>query len=395
MQAPVILERRERPDHVSDRSIPHQTDKPPAVKVLQSPTSPPASIPAINTTTTTTATTTNTVKQQQNQQHMTQPPSTESVWPVPFYKRHSKFNTDAILKILGDQPGHFVVGVVGKQNAGKSTILSSFTQRADQTFHVGNKGIHHVTSGIDMILTQERVILLDTEPVLSTSVLADVAQKGHSMEGLRGELWLETETLYSLIFMLSVCNVLVVVSEGGDMDIQLLQLLRRAEMLKFNIPDLPLLYTTGQPQQTDMNYFPNVVFVCNKCENRDFTWQKYRDMQLLTRKLFSDSELKISGLVALSADLPSFVLPWEEYNVYFLPYIQQGDNPSKPGLAYGVETFDVLAENLWNQVTTAPRRGGKKGQVSEKDWFRNAMKLHELTRKSGFIADYIKMAKKL
>ena len=58
--------------------------------------------------------------------------------------------------------------------------------------------------------------------------------------------------------MLSICNVLVVVSEGGDMDIRLLQLLRRAEMHKFNIPELPLLYTAGQPQQSDMSYFPNV-----------------------------------------------------------------------------------------------------------------------------------------
>lgn len=35
-------------------------------------------------------------------------------------------------KNLTDHPGHFVIGIIGKQGVGKSTVLSHFAPQAEQ-----------------------------------------------------------------------------------------------------------------------------------------------------------------------------------------------------------------------------------------------------------------------
>ncbi|CEJ04524.1 hypothetical protein RMCBS344292_18482 [Rhizopus microsporus] len=267
---------------------------------------------------------------------------------IPFMRRPAKFNTDAILKNLTDYPGHFVIGIIGKQGVGKSTILSQFaqldqvfsTQPCDQFLISGHK-----TEGIDMYVTPERAILLDTEPVLSWSVLEKVIRT-ENLDGLNPDVWLEMDNIYTVLFLLSVCHVVLVVNDKPEIDLDILQLIQRAEALKFNIPDYPLL--TGQQ---DMNYYPDIG---------------------------------IQGLVQLGSILPSFITP-DTINIFFLP--DQQDNT--------IESFDILACELRDQVTAAPRKSGKKGQVSEKDWFKNAYKIYELIHKSDYITEYLQVVRKL
>ncbi|KAI8078232.1 uncharacterized protein B0P05DRAFT_579494 [Gilbertella persicaria] len=271
-------------------------------------------------------------------------------------RRPNKFNTDAILKMLTDYPGHFVIGILGKQ------------------------GVGHKTDGIDMYVTPERAILLDTEPVLSWTVLDKVLRSG-SLGGLHPDLWLEMENLYNIIFMMSVCNIVLVVSDGPELDMDLLRLLQRAVMLKFNLPDFPLL--TGQQ---DMHYYPDMVFVCNKCQKQEFTFKKYSHVDRILTECFEGSQLKTQGLVGLSDVLPLFKSSQHHANAFFLPDWSEKTQ---------VESFDTLISALRDQVFAAPRRAGKKGQVSEKDWYRNAIKTFELVRKSDYISDYLQVVRKL
>ncbi|SAL95915.1 hypothetical protein [Absidia glauca] len=194
---------------------------------------------------------------------------------TPFFRRNEQFNVEAITKILTDSPGHYVVGVVGNQGVGKSSILSSFTEQPDVTFAAQPNDLFlslgHKTSGIDMHVCPERMILLDTEPIMCWTVL-EKALRYHSTDGTHPDLWLEMDALYNLVFLLSVCNVVIVVSDGTELDINMIRCLQRAEMLKFQLPDFPLIppNNLGQAQQ-DMNYYPDIVFVCNKCQPDDFT----------------------------------------------------------------------------------------------------------------------------
>ncbi|KAJ7310879.1 smg-9, nonsense mediated mRNA decay factor, partial [Desmophyllum pertusum] len=86
--------------------------------------------------------------------------------------------------ILLDQTDFLVVGVIGPQGVGKSTVLSvlggagpSLDSRfvthqaaASLWFPYHEDGTNQ-TAGIDMSVTQERVILLDTQPLLSAALL--------------------------------------------------------------------------------------------------------------------------------------------------------------------------------------------------------------------------------
>ncbi|KAI9313546.1 hypothetical protein BX666DRAFT_704632 [Dichotomocladium elegans] len=239
----------------------------------------------------------------------------------------------------------------------------------------------HQTVGIDVYVTPERTILLDTEPILSCSVLDEALRSG-TMDGLHPQLWLERESLCNLVFMLSICNVIMVVSEGTEIDTAMIRYLKRAELLKFSIPDFPLIPPTHFGQtQPEMNYYPDIVFVCNKSRDWDFEWQKYCNLQLLIKDLFADSDMRTSGLVSLGRVLPAYKMSsnGDEQNIFLLPYApnesQQlpGHPPKDIWNIYndspsGVESFETLIKGLREQVSAAPRRPGKKGQVSEKDW---------------------------
>lgn len=147
----------------------------------------------------------------------------------------------------------------------------------------------HKTDGIDIYMTPERAILLDTEPISCWTVLDQVLRNG-TLGGLNPDIWLEMESIYNMLFMFSVCNVVLIVNEGPDIDIDILQLVQRAEMLKFCIPDFPLLV-----REQDMHYYPDIVFVCNKCIKAEFTWKKYDDLQTILKAFFQKSQLKTQG----------------------------------------------------------------------------------------------------
>ncbi|KAI9365211.1 hypothetical protein BD770DRAFT_378036 [Pilaira anomala] len=310
--------------------------------------------------------------------------TSSSLISIPFMRRPNKFNSETILKNLTDHPGHFVIGIIGKQGVGKSTVLSHFAPQAEQTFSTQPNDQFlfqgHKTEGIDMYITPERAILLDTEPLSCWTILDEVLRTG-TVHGLHPDLWLEMETLYNIIFMFSICNVVLIVNDGPEIDNDLLQLVQRAEMLKFCIPDFPLLAR----EQQDMHYYPDIVFVSNKCTVNEFTFKKYTDLQDMLVAFFDKSQLKTRGLVNLGQVLPLF--KYDGVNLFFLPESQEDE--------CHVESFQVLMLALRDQVLASPRKSGRKGQVSEKDWYRNAIKTFEIIRKSEYITEYLQVARKL
>ncbi|KAL9550239.1 hypothetical protein MBANPS3_004824 [Mucor bainieri] len=361
LQAPIILDRRERSEQTTSSPISAPTilhndaDTTPLTKV-EPLSSSSSSLGEANASTAATC--------------------------IPFWRRPNKFNADAILKTLTDYPGHFVIGIIGKQGVGKSTILSHFTQDPEHAFpnQDNDQFLYqgHKTNGIDMYMTPERAILLDTEPILSWTVL-DTALGQGSLGGLHPDVWLEMESLYNLIFLMSVCNSVLVVNDGPEMDMDVLKLIQRAEMLKFCIPDFPLLVG----QQQDMHHYPEMVFVCNKCQKSEFTYRNYSALQAVLTSFFETSQLKTRGLVSLGDILPLYKTSQaNETNLFFLP--QQDD----------IDSLQDLVSALRDQVLAGPRRPGKKGQVSEKDWFRNAIKTYDVVRKSDYINEYLQVVQR-
>lgn len=115
----------------------------------------------------------------------------------------------------------------------------------------------HCTSGIDISITSERVILLDTQAVFSPSTLVDLYKNEPPLpaECTTYEHMHELQCLQLAIFLLSVCHVVIVVQDGSTIDWKLWHFLKTATMLKTRIPD-PISLGSG-PQVKISPFRPN------------------------------------------------------------------------------------------------------------------------------------------
>jgi len=89
-----------------------------------------------------------------------------------------------VLQYLTENNDFMVIGVIGPPGVGKSTIMNElygydasspgmlppFPTQTEEVKLMGK----HCTTGIDLRISNERVILLDTQPVYSPSVLIDM-----------------------------------------------------------------------------------------------------------------------------------------------------------------------------------------------------------------------------
>ena len=164
--------------------------------------------------------------------------------------------TDELQRHMADQSEFTVVGVLGMQGVGKSTLMSLLAgagwQRGDGA--AGEPGeLHdppfavqsldtvlqagHQTSGVDAVLTGERLLLLDTQPLLSPSVMVSLGAAPLPAEAQSAENLLELHSLRLCMLMLSVCHYVLVVHDVA-LDARLLRLLRCAQMLRSRLPDV-------------------------------------------------------------------------------------------------------------------------------------------------------------
>merc|ERR1719419_1189216 len=101
---------------------------------------------------------------------------------------------DSAMEFLRDQTDMVVVGVIGLQGTGKSTVmslLSANTAEEDQRGYVFRAQTQEIkerggnrSTGIDFFITQERVIFLDTQCVV---IVGDMSESGHSQPGMYGQ----------------------------------------------------------------------------------------------------------------------------------------------------------------------------------------------------------------
>ncbi|CAG8731827.1 8706_t:CDS:2, partial [Cetraspora pellucida] len=181
-------------------------------------------------------------------------------------------------------------------------------------------------------------------------------------DNISPELWLELQSLQIVIFLFSVCNVVITVTES--IDYAMWNFLKKAEMLKYHIPEFPTIPSLASVD-AGTEYYPDIGTVSM---TKSLTMYKYPDNRRLP-------------------------------NVFLLPYENQPLRPKGEyiGFTYlnAPDTFIVLTESLRNQIFQLPKKAGKKGQVSEKEWFRSSMRIWDIVRKSEFINEYGKLAAKL
>lgn len=179
--------------------------------------------------------------------------------------------------ILGEQTNFLVVGVLGQQGVGKSTILSSLASSNNEEsdgFAVNSReSARHMTNGIEMIVTNERMIILDTQPVLSQMVVNQInrnerkyAREAREFSSLANQL--EITSIQSAAFMLSVCNVILIVVDSFIDEI-MTNLIHVCELVK------PIKSSENDAtEEIIKQHAPHIVFILNNANVSNFSTSK-------------------------------------------------------------------------------------------------------------------------
>jgi len=321
---------------------------------------------------------------------------------------------DKGFEFLLDQSDFLVIGCVGMQGAGKSTLLSFIAGEDIQNIEkmryvfrpqkkVDMEKCMHRTVGIDMYVTKERLILLDTQPLLSPAMLDQYLRYDRKVpsEFTTAEICLEVQALQVLTFLYTVCNIVIVAQDHFN-DFNLMNLLKTAEILKPSTISSHNTDTNSSSKPDDFNeFFPYLVFAYTCCENDAYDIEIVHGMCDVICKVFNNSRLRVTGSASM---IRTPVLPYRHSdkfcshintNLFFIPSIYKTtpegdiDDSNNPLSKYTSHaSLQTLIRILRQQLASAPREPLTHHILSERNWFHYAARTWEAVKKSNLIGEY-------
>ncbi|XP_011189674.2 protein SMG9 [Zeugodacus cucurbitae] len=266
-----------------------------------------------------------------------------------------------------------VVGVIGTQGVGKSTIMNILANddvnydyytklfvEEDSFFPTKLKphkcSARSRTESTHMFITADRLILLDSPPVMCNSYRKDMTTN-------------ELDDLRQIISFLTVCHLLIVVQDDY-FNMNFIRLLQFAELMKPSHDNKPFV----------SNYFPNVLFVKNRAKRQDFAATQKERMDRMLRALFKDSQLRIYVGQTTEQQKQKKTRPQEgerQINTFLLPEVEENHDNStfhKP-LREIIDDFRAL-------VFMTPRNDMYAGasELTEAIWFELLTKVAQETQ---------------
>ncbi|XP_043786149.1 protein SMG9 isoform X2 [Apis laboriosa] len=289
----------------------------------------------------------------------------------------NKKEGDASSNVSSKIQDHFlVVGCLGAQGVGKSTIMSLLTCNiATGIFPIQDTSHHesgaNCTIGIDFFVTKNRVIYLDTQPILSGSTIdysTSYDQKKPTTDFINIETNLELQSSQFAAFLFSVCHVIIFVQDWF-VDPNLVRFLQTAEMLKPS--------STSNMDQDYVEYYPHIVFLHNKAELQDFTPHNIEKVKEFYTKLFSSSRLQIhSGLDMSNHSMEAGL------NLFFIPRITNEEEFTMR------QNGKKLIEKLKTKIHGVNRNSMTPSTLTEKNWYHYVSKVMEAIKKSHLSSEY-------
>nr|CAG4649730.1 EOG090X0EPT [Scapholeberis mucronata] len=247
--------------------------------------------------------------------------------PIPMTAPVKLMNEDlsfqeSLHDFLTDNPDFLVIGCVGLQWSGKSSILSHLissnckncikkTVFSISTSSLQMKGLTG-TIGMDAYVTEDRVIWLDCQPLLSPAIAERELASNHSKDIFKENLskldsscigtLMEVQSLQLLSFLYCVCHILLVVQDSlGDPN--LIRLLQTAEMLKPNLAN----------EDSVIDHMPHLVTVYNRAQQSDLVPDMLKQTCKFYKMAFKKSRFQITSDQFLES-----IHPNEDVNFVFL-----------------------------------------------------------------------------
>ncbi|CAL8286751.1 unnamed protein product [Merluccius merluccius] len=326
---------------------------------------------------------------------------------------------DSAMEYLRDQTDMLVVGVLGLQGTGKSTVMSLIsanTPEEDQRAFVFRAQTQEIkeragnqSTGIDFFITQERVIYLDTQPILSPSILDHLINNDRKLppEYNLPHTYVEMQSLQMAAFLFTVCHVVIVVQDWFT-DVNMYRFLQTAEMLKPSTPSASHDVSGSSGAEDGAEYYPHIVFLQNKARRDDFCPPNLRNMHSVVDKLMAHSHLRYKGTLSM---LDCNMFPGlgrkyleSEVNLFLLPPqdSEADDGLTKAGCGSsplfsllpgyrGQPSFSSVVSKLRSQILAMPRCPLSHTILTEKNWFHYAARIWDGVKKSSALAEYSRL----
>lgn len=361
---------------------------------------------------------------------------TEAVPPTfKFMKKSMKLIDDGIIStehlqdFLQENSDFIVVGVVGGQGVGKSTILNlltekKITEKLRSTLfktHVENteefengltiltqrlketsledgpifktqtmedvENCANTTHGIDFYVSSNRVIFLDCQPFLSVSVLDDLIESENKRTNLVSEFIPlensgEIQGLQYTAFLMSVCHILLVVQDWF-FDSNIVRFIQTAEMLK---------PTISNPEDEYSEHLPHLIMLHNKAQMADFTPKQFKIMQKVYQTLFQKTKLQFHSNLGLgSGRIMNTLDPENCGNLVNLFLIPEYNEECESDIYCGHPPLQDLVKRLRANLFGATKNSLTHVQLTEKTWLVYCNKVWETVKKSPFFVEYTKL----
>ncbi|TRY94703.1 hypothetical protein DNTS_021600 [Danionella cerebrum] len=345
------------------------------------------------------------------------------------------------VKYLRDQTDMLAVGVIGLQGTGKSTVMSLLSANSpeeDQRAYVFRAQTQEIkeragnqSSGIDFYITQERVIFLDTQPILSPSLLDHFINNDRKLppEYNLPHTYVEMQSLQITAFLFTVCHVVIVIQDWFT-DTNLYRFLQTAEMLKPSTPSSSHDSSSSSGTDDASEYYPHIVFLQNKARREEFCPRNLKQMHMTVDKLMAHSHLKYKGIrrflsppTHLSPDqshldvlctlsmLDCNIFPGlgrdylqAEVNLFLLPMMENdgedaltraaGSGPPLFSLLPGYRghpSFSSLLSKFRSQILAMSRSQLSHTILTEKNWFHYAARIWDGVKKSSALSEYSRL----
>ncbi|KAG0492045.1 hypothetical protein HPP92_005126 [Vanilla planifolia] len=330
-------------------------------------------------------------------------------------------HTDRILPFLTENSDFIVIGIIGPTGVGKSTIMNElygfdgnspgmlppFSTQTDEIRALAK----HLTTGVELRVSSERLILLDTQPIFSSSVLVDMMRPDGSstISVLNGE-YLSADLAHELmgiqlgVFLASVCNILLVVSEGIN-DFSVWQLMHTVDLLKHNVPDpstlafshaqgsisVPEKEIKSNSHSLNDEYLAALVFIHTKLRDQELC---PHNVTLLKKALLNyfrsssftrnNSKQEKEQVISVSPTNHAIESDSTEPHLFLLPLKAQDDSQKPQFQSYSCALGKFCDQILSMEPQPFPK------PITERDWLRNSAKIWGMVKKSPIITEYCK-----
>ncbi|ETK97036.1 hypothetical protein L915_00373 [Phytophthora nicotianae] len=347
------------------------------------------------------------------------PPSTS----VKLITPQMQFATDLSVKLGNclELTNFTVVGVMGLENVGKSTVLSLLAQKNKRDKEIfSTRSLEalvmdrHETTGVDLAISMvggsgHPTVLLDSQPLLSSSMLADLLERNESPRfgALTPEQQIEAASYQIAVFLCSICHYVVVVHDGLAYQASVNELLRKIEQ-KFAQCRLPSVSGNSQKHTAQL------LYVANNVADSELL---YRENELFSAHIRALEAAWPQSLVRVSNNMSTYSDPADNNDVlnvasFVLPHRQQVARGNEKGKTITFTSskyseFEEAAEDFQRFVLSLPSSPSFTPQVSTsvmtpgskplpplhalslREWLSNASRVFEAVRKAScFTAEY-------